>query len=455
MSNSNPEDISKIVEEATKSLEESIKLLQAKEIKPTEVLGKLENAIKPLDEIKDELDEKGRYILAKSWMNRGTFLLSSNDPKALGEAQKSFQGAMENYDKLPIRNNENYLADCTALWTNVAHTQLRSNSPKSVNDAIGCFEKALSFLNMLPWESNFEFRNHLIGIWFNIGNSHQKLAGGPRVTAALNAYNMALVFAQDLALDDINNALLVANIWNSRGTVFSNIRGDEAIAEGVKSFDKSISILEGLSKSENPNIVLNIARSYASKASLTSGSREKATENREEIEKAAAKAIDLSSALAQQTPMAAENSLIAKRALIQNYTSIMADSEGGFSQELYEKTTDLIDESMSSIREWEKKGATFFRQLARRMFYLGTELYSARQPHFLGEFINETINEEERIASDPHLVEIARNSIQATLKKLDAGELPAVEDAAKVKGPLEELLKQLPEPPKQPEEAKA
>ncbi|MCH6256175.1 hypothetical protein MLD52_06420 [Puniceicoccaceae bacterium K14] len=444
MSNTTPEGISEIVNEAAKALEESIKMLQAKELKPTEVLGLLEKAIDPLNEINDSLDEKGRYILAKSLMNRGTFLLSSNDPKALPEAQKNFQAAMDNYNKLPIRHNETYLADCTALWSNIAHGQMKSNNMQGTQAAIECFEKALSFLNMLPWENNAEFRNHLIGIWFNIGNAHQKLNGKPRVTGALNAYNMAIVFSQDLPTDSANNALLVSNIWNNRGMVFSKVKGDEAQTEGTRSFDKSIEILEGLKGVKNPNITLQISRSYASKASLISGVREKAEESRKSIESNAQKALDLSSSLLKQAPMAAENTLMANRSLAQCYTAIMADVEGGYSEELYSKTTDIIDESMSLIREWEKKGAQFFRQAARQLFFLGTQLYQARQPHFLAEFINETINEDEAIASDPHLIEIARNSIQESLKRLDTNTELSPADLSKIKDPLNELLEQLP-----------
>jgi len=53
------------------------------------------------------------------------------------------------------------------------------------------------------------------------------------------------------------------------------------------------------------------------------------------------------------------------------------------------EATDLADEGLGLVREWEQKGVSRFRAIACDLFRFGARVYAMYQPHFLEEFIHE------------------------------------------------------------------
>ena len=51
--------------------------------------------------------------------------------------------------------------------------------------------------------------------------------------------------------------------------------------------------------------------------------------------------------------------------------------------------TDLADEGLALVREWERRGVGRFRKLASDLFRFGARVYAHYQPHFLEEFLRE------------------------------------------------------------------
>src|SRR5262249_4414010 len=56
------------------------------------------------------------------------------------------------------------------------------------------------------------------------------------------------------------------------------------------------------------------------------------------------------------------------------------------------EATDLADEGLALVREWERRGVERFRHLASDLFRFGARVYGHYQPHFLHEFLREHLD---------------------------------------------------------------
>jgi hypothetical protein len=62
--------------------------------------------------------------------------------------------------------------------------------------------------------------------------------------------------------------------------------------------------------------------------------------------------------------------------------------------ELLSEATDTVDEGMALARSWMKRGDNGFRTLGEDLFRFGCRIYPTGQPHFLAEFILESLDPE-------------------------------------------------------------
>ena len=56
------------------------------------------------------------------------------------------------------------------------------------------------------------------------------------------------------------------------------------------------------------------------------------------------------------------------------------------------EATDIADEGLDLVRQWEKKGVARFRAIAYDLFRFGTVVYATYQPQFLNEFVREHLD---------------------------------------------------------------
>jgi hypothetical protein len=54
--------------------------------------------------------------------------------------------------------------------------------------------------------------------------------------------------------------------------------------------------------------------------------------------------------------------------------------------------TDAIEDGLALAREFETRGVSGLLPLASRLFRLGAQIYRVHQPHFLGEFVLESLS---------------------------------------------------------------
>ncbi len=430
-------------------LKQAATCMQQKQPKTDEAIKLYDEVIETLQDASNDKDEAARHLLAATWMNKSNVLLSIPNKDQSEDVQKGFQEAIRLFGTLPIKTKELYVSDAVTLWSSIGQAQIKSNKPNNTEDAIGCFERAIHLLQLLPWQGNLQLRAHLIGLWFNIGNAQRLFQGTTRRNAAINAYTHAIVFSQDFPIENPQSALLISNVWMNRASLFSSAQDEEQRKEALFSFEKSIEILKKVGADKDPNIALHIARAQANRAKLLSLPKDKANTNASAIAEAAAEAKKLSEAFIDQAPMAAENVLNARLALCQNYCLRLQESKSDESLNLYEQATDEIDEALSLIHKCEAKGAKLFRPIARQFFRVGTQLYRSQQPHFLAEFITDSVGTGRPLNDDPAIVKIARECIDETIENLTknnpvtAGS-PEAEQLNATLNPLKKILESLP-----------
>jgi hypothetical protein len=56
------------------------------------------------------------------------------------------------------------------------------------------------------------------------------------------------------------------------------------------------------------------------------------------------------------------------------------------------EATDLADDGLALVRQWERAGVTRFRGVAYDLFRFGARVYKLYQPQFLNEFIFENLD---------------------------------------------------------------
>lgn len=424
--------------------------LEGSDAQPAEATKLYDEAIEALHDRDNSKDQAARHLQATAWLQKTSILLSSPTEDSGQAIQDGFQQAIALFDTLPVKDNSQYATDCVALWTTIGQSQLNSQNGQSIEGAIGCFERAMSFLHLLPWQENLQLRSHLIGLWFNIGTAHTRLKGPLRHTAALNAYSQALVFSNDFPAENPQAALMIANIWLSRGSLFSQSDKETLQKEAIFSFEKSIAVLQKAKPADDPNVALALSRSHANRALTLSAMKDQAAINATSIKESVASAISLAAPLIDKSPMAAESTLNARMAFSRNQLVLLQDANETDALEFYENASDEIDESMALIRKCEGKGFNGFRHLARNFFKVGTRLYQVRQPHFLAEFINECIGEGQALRQDDAMIAIARTCIQETVDGIAKNNpvivgSPESEALLAIVDPLKKILESLPE----------
>lgn len=211
--------------------------------------------------------------------------------------------------------------------------------------------------------------------WMNRGNALQKI-GDQSLATAIEAYNRAIALFCSLPLPSdpaLCNHLGAA--WLNRGHALL-LAGQPATA--AESFEEAIAQLESLPLDENPHYRLNLSGAQVNLAHVLLGAEPARART------FAQAALGLLANVERSHPAFAEMGLRARRAFVM---SLGVDQE----QALVSAATDTIESGLGVARHWENQGVIALRPLALRLFRLGAQLYRTHQPHFLAEFVLETL----------------------------------------------------------------
>jgi tetratricopeptide (TPR) repeat protein len=276
---------------------------------------------------------------------------------------------------------------------------LNENRPESLRAAVREFEAAIEARRNLPFEDNPWFLYAHIAGWLNRGDALTRL-GGTHLNEAVRSYNKALRLLRDLPRDEhplFRRRHAIA--WQNRGLTLLCQSGDPALAEALRSFDEAISVLADPRSAAIEDRNLLLAATWLNRGNALL--RSTPTSSAPDVREAAHNACLLVSDMERANATAAEISLKGRHIQCQAIAHLLARPglAAAACTELLDEASDAVDAGMQLARHWEQAGANQFRELVRELFRFGARVYQVHQPHFLVEFLLETLYPEKSTAT--------------------------------------------------------
>lgn len=253
--------------------------------------------------------------------------------------------------------------------------------------------------------------------------------GQELLPAALEDFDRAIALRRQAPLDAGNRWGLAAGLMN-RGDVLQRLGGNDHEARAA--YDEAVAHLEILQPFKSPAVLQRLALAWSNRGLvaedpdqarrcfdrclgllamqenlpqlLTRGSallnRGRQVLSIEADAPAAAadarEAMALLASHARDDAAAAEQSLHARHLLARALCSWLDGDRRtpDLTDDWIATATDTVEEALALERHWSRKGVAHLRSLALELFQLGLEVYRVCQPHFLAEFILESLDPE-------------------------------------------------------------
>ncbi len=278
-------------------------------------------------------------------------------------------------------------------------------SGNDIDAAILQFDRALELRRRLPTEVPVHAYG-LAACWLNRAEALTSL--GPFYHAlALDAYDEALALLRSLPLGaDARFSRRLAIAHQNRALVLGAQNPPETV-DAIAALVDAIAVLDHavldhadtMDASERDFLLavvwMNLANIKASEDTIVSD-----LAARDAARDAARRALALVKAQEHEDAAAAEAGLKARHVLCHiaaRRLSVQAESETVL--EDVHDATDLADEGLSLVREWEQRGVDRFRNLASDLFRFGARVYAYYQPRFLHEFLSEQLDAQQSAPS--------------------------------------------------------
>ena len=269
---------------------------------------------------------------------------------------------------------------------------------QSDNDAEAAllyFDRALQLRRRLPIEAPIHAYG-LAACWLNRAEALTRL--GADHTLTLCAYDEALALLRPLPLgDDARFSKRLAIAHQNRALVLAAQnppRTEHAIAALVD----AIAVLDHADAMEAPErdyllavVWMNLANIHSSEDTVVSGAA--ALEAARQALALVNPREYLVNPREYEDAAAAEAGLKARHLLCRiaaRRLSVRAESETVMTE--VHDATDLAEEVLTLVREWERRGVDHFRDLASDLFRFAARVYAGYQPHFLQEFLSEQLD---------------------------------------------------------------
>jgi hypothetical protein len=272
-----------------------------------------------------------------------------------------------------------------------------------VAEALVCFERALELRSRLPVDTVPLFRYGLAACWLNKADAIIRQGDAAQITAALRAYDEGIALLLGLSLgDDARFPRRLAIALQNRGLALQAC-GPPGTAEAIVAFRDAIAVLDHDQSAPIPDrqyllaaMWTNLANAWASETGAESATRAR---------DAALRAMALAADLEADDADAAEVGLRARHVLCRALsTSLSAVNPQQTMPDDVHEATDIVDDGLTLVRQWEQKGVARFRPVAYDLFRFGARVYGRYQPQFLNEFVFDNIDPDQ---SSPDYVESA------------------------------------------------
>ncbi len=375
------------IQEASRWIDEGDRILKGGGGSWQEAESAYASALQALESERHSVEEHNLY--ARASMNRGNLLAMQGTVQGMEEALAAYDRAEAEWLAIPEQERtQDMRADMAALSGNQGHAWLRLGNQERWEKGVNYYQRAVDLLDPLPWRDNSRFHHHLIGAWFNLGNALQMADNAHLDT--LRCYENALTLAQEFQIREPGHFSLIASIWLNYGNTLGRSEDNAELEKALRCYDNAIRLFQHLALQPGQPQGYELASAWANRANLLS-IEQREWSNPQEALIAVQNALDWVAEQEEKDPFLAEISLKARRARCQAYGLLFPDA-GEQSDEYYHAASDEVDHALALVRIWEERNITAFRPIAQRLFLFGVNLYRIRQPQFLAEFIEETLN---------------------------------------------------------------
>jgi tetratricopeptide (TPR) repeat protein len=269
--------------------------------------------------------------------------------------------------------------------------RLDDGDQAAIVEALSCFDRALDMRRGLPIDDDPLLRYGLAACLLNRGDALIRLGDAGRMVDALAAFDEGIDVMRALPLTaDARFPRRLAMACHNRGLALQAM--GRPVAEPIAAFADALAILDDDQASGITD------RQYLLAVVLTNLASARVVENTAEsaalARAAARRAIALVDGAEAGDASAAEVGLKARHVLCHTIAvrlSAPAASDDPMPEDVHE-ATDIADEGLDLVRQWEKKGVARFRAIACDLFRFGTVVYATFQPQFLNEFVREHLD---------------------------------------------------------------
>ena len=274
-------------------------------------------------------------------------------------------------------------------WMHRGIDLLNSDNPVHLKEAVNCFDQAIALRNTPSSGENPRARYLLAGGWVNRGDALACLGGKEDLAEAFASYDKALVLLRTLPLgDDPQYPRRLAIAWINQGTAWEKSDAAVARTNSARCYREALAVLAGSPAAAIADLTFLRA---GAQINLASALLNEADPPAAEARALAHQALALVEPAERNDAPAADFSFRARHVLCR---AIAMESRDGKAvpPELIMAATDAVDEGLALARSWESRGETGFRSLADDLFRFGCLVYQAGPPHFLVEFILESLD---------------------------------------------------------------
>lgn len=381
-----------------------------------------------------------RRLLAGAWLTHANAQRAAGKPEERSAALQGYADAISHFRAVMDKNDPADAHQLAKMWM-ARGMALLEDRPEAPQEALECFDRALDLREKLPAQKDGRTIWLLSAAWLNRGDLLTRLSSAERAAEAVKSYDEAIALLSDLPEEEQAAARgRLGLAWMNRGLAAAAAGGEEATQEALRCFTKSV---EELSADEAPageeqSRVLACARLNRGHALLNQQAADAAGAREEALATMA-----LTADFEKTEVMAAQMSLQARH-LLCRAVGYKID-EGTVLVDWVTEATDAVDDGLALARHWRQKGTEWLRGMEMELLRFGAMIYRACQPHFLAEFLLDSLDGE-RVPGAPVAVErahhIAVETIWSTTTSLR--EMQRQREAARVGG-VSEIMERLEE----------
>lgn len=380
-----------------------------------------------------------RRSLSRAWLLKANALRETGDAMSRADALLAYEEALQHFQAVMQKEDPADANQLAKLWMCRGMTLLDDGRPSVLEEALTCFDRALDLRKSLPLEKEWRYAWALSAAWLNRGDVLTRLGSAENLAASIQSYDEAIPLLQDMPMEEYPTCRArLALAWMNRGLACQAQETPESIEEALRSYGFSIEALTTGGDHAEQRRILSCARLNRGHALLNRAPSDPVAAREDALA-----ALELAIEFEQQEVLAAQMSLQSRHLLCRAMAHLM--DSGEVPSGWLEETTDAVDEGMALARHWRQLGEARLRELEGELFRFGALIYRLCQPHFLAEFLLDSLDPQRSPGApvkDENIHHLATEALWSLVMDIRARQQadPASEIEIRLLPLLEELL---------------